>query len=525
VSTDEQTNGTAVEISTEQLEKTTAESQAEIKSGDILGKYVSDDEYRKAYDGMILIINEWEQIAHNSNDWKALRSRQAELRSQIKVLFLNKEDDKALNEKIDNIADVINQKQNEERSEKDKISTENYEIYKPKVDEASQRALDIEKFAEARDVLLKLQSELRNVHLKRSQKDELLNTLQETFFKLNEKQAAERENYEMECIDNYHQLKGIIEEACKFAEETTQFVEARQKLINLQQEIRGRKLKKDQRDELYKTIRDSFEILNKRQSADRETSDEEIKENYDKMKKIVDDAIEFSKNTEDYGDARARLIASQGEIKGIRLRREQRDELFAQIREVFTALNEKQSSERSEFEAETMKNYEMVNLKVNDLFELVLGVSDFKLIRETLMNLQAEIRLLKLKREHRTELFSKVREAFNIFDKKRGEFFTARKEDRMKKINMLRNNIVTKLERVEELKAKDSEAFNTANEAETKDEQLIANLSSRLKEKNDRIDELKVKLADIEKDAAKIEKEGENAEHHQEVISNSEEVN
>jgi hypothetical protein len=480
--------------------------ESETQSGELIRKYDSDEEYKNAYDGVFNAISAWCEQAKEGTDWKLLRNNQVELRGALKMLFLTKEDSKKLSDIIDEYAEVINQRQNSERMEKDKVFENNYNQYKEKVIFTTDKANQTTIFKEGRDLLIKLQDEIKPVQLKRSQRDEFFSLIQAAFLAINEKQANERENFEMECIENYHSLKKTIQNACEFARTSNRFTDARKKLIETQQDIKGRRLRREQRDELYQTIRVSFEELNQRQSADRSVNEEEITENYAKLTKTVSEAIEFASNTEEYSEARARLISAQNEIKALKLNRNQRDELYAKIRGVFTNMNETQSSERESYENEAEDNYAKLTEKVNSSFELVLGLTDFRLIRDNLLAIQGEVRLMRLKRGQRNELFSRLREAFNLFDKRRDEFFSGRREERKRKFVTLLDNMSAKISRLEELKAKDNDLL-TNLQNENGDEAQINAINERIKEKDAQIEDAKARLNEIQKDINDLDKQ------------------
>lgn len=494
--------------------------EPEAHSGELIKKYASEEDYKNAYDGIFKEISNWCEQAKEGTDWKLLRNNQVELRGALKMLFLVKEDTKKLNDIIDEHAEIINQRQNSERMEKDKIFENNYNQYKEKVIETCNKANETTIFKEGRDLLIKLQDEIKPVQLKRSQRDEFFSLIQAAFLAINEKQANERENFEMECIENYHSLKKTIENACDFAKNSNRFSDARKKLIETQQEIKGKRLRREQRDELYQIIRVSFEELNLRQSADRSVNEEEITENYTKLAKIVNEAIEYANNTEEYSEARARLISAQNEIKALKLNRNQRDELYALIREVFTKMNETQSSERESYENEAEGNYIKLTEKVNNSFELVLGLTDFRLIRENLLAIQGEVRLMRLKRGQRNELFSRLREAFNLFDKRRDEFFTGRREERKRKFVTVLDNMNAKISRLEELKAKDLDLL-TQLQNENCDEEQINAINDRIKEKDSQIAEAKSRLDEIQKEINDLDKQKDIPEEEREFEGNA----
>jgi chromosome segregation ATPase len=312
----------------------------------------------------------------------------------------------------------------------------------------------------------------------------------------------------MECIENYHNLKGKVDEAVEFAENTVNYGQARQKFINIQNDIKGKNLKRDQREELYQTIRDNFEALNSRQEKERDQYLSQCNDNYEKLRIVVDEAIEFAKTTDNYSDARQRLINAQGEIKGVKLTRDQRDKLYGDIREIFTKLNEQQSGEREEFEKEASENYEKLTKKINDAFELVHGVTDFRLIREVLIAIQGEVKILRLKRDQRNELFGRIREAFGIFDKKKDEFFSKRRSEKAGKLKNIKSNLTDKLNNLEKSLDSDKNAIseaennleNISDETKNEAEQKLSELKNVYDKKQSEMKEIKERIEDIDKE-------------------------
>lgn len=482
-------------------------------SGEILGKY-SEEEYTKIISDSKSEIDSWIEYAKDKSNFNELKSQAVELKEKIKAKFLKDEDNKNLNSKIDELITQLNEKQNEEREKADEIYNQNYDAIKDKALSIIEDSYKTENFKDARESLIALQNEIKEVKLRKSVRDDFQNKINDAFQDVIKRQSVERENYEMECIENYHNIKGKVEEAIEFSHKTNNFGQARQKFINIQNDIKGKNLKREQREELYQAIRDNFESLNTRQESEREQFISQCNDNYDKLQIVVNEAIEFAKTTENYSDARQRLINAQTEIKGIKLTREQRDKLYGDIRLVFNTLNEQQTGEREDFEKEAAENYDKVSRKINEAFELVHGVSDFRLIRETLIAVQGEVKILKFKREHRNELFARIREAFSIFDKKKDEFFNKRREEKTAKLNSLKDSLNEKLARFENLLKIDNDALSNfeaklseaAEELKEEFQNKINSIAAKITDKEKMVNEIKVRIDDIEKEIADVEK-------------------
>ena len=496
-------------MSTEQINNQNEQSVIP-QTGDNLSQYNSQEQYDEKLNVIKDEIKQNVAFANESNDWREIRNRLNISKDKLKGLFLKDEDNNELLDLINSTIEAVNKRQAEEVEKVEKESFDNYNNVIDQVRVAVEKSKDLKDFKQARETLLGAQDLFKNLRLRRSHKDELIKLINDAFDNLTARQIEERENYEMECIENYHSLKGLVEHAVEFSKTSPIYAKSREALIKAQNEIKGKKLKRDQREELFQVIRTAFEDVNKRQDEERSTFEGETSENYNKLKKIVDEAIAFAQSTEEFSAAREQLINAQNAIKGVKLKREQRDDLYAQIRVVFEDLNSKQSQDRTEYDKECNDNYTKLTQKVDDCFALVLGVTDFKLIRETMITVQSEVKIAKLRKDQRSELFARIREAFSQFDKKKDEFFSKRKDERKGKLGEIRANLVDKLERFKELLNKDQEQleiFKKKLEDANGDEAIVADYTNRINAMNTRIEEKSKNIEDTNKRLEDIDKE------------------
>jgi hypothetical protein len=502
-------------LNTDELNTQTIDQQPVPQTGDNISQYESDEKYNEAFDSIKSEIDTNVQFANENNDWREIRNRLNISKDKLKALFLKDDDNNSLLDLINSTIENVNNRQSEEQDKFDKESIDNYNSVIDKVKESVQSSIESTDFKQSRELLLNAQELFKNLKLKRSHRDELYKLINEAFDDLTRRQIEERENYEMECIENYHNLKSKVDSAIEFALKSEIFAKAREVLIKVQNDIKGMKLKREQRDELYQLIRSCFDDVNKRQDEDRKSFETDTEANYIKLKKIAEDAVAFAKNTEEFVVAREQLINAQNAIKGMKLKREQRDELYAVIRVVFDDLNGRQSQERADFDKECEDNFKRLTQKVDDSFALVHGITDFRMIRETLITVQSEVKISRLKKDQRTELFSRIREAFSIFDKKRNDFFDTRKDEKRKKLIDIKANLDEKLARLQDLLKRDEDSLlimkNRITEA-GEDEYLvndinqkINNIESRIKEKSETIEQTSQRLTDIDKELGEIE--------------------
>jgi hypothetical protein len=394
-------------------------------------------------------LNTMDEIKHE-------RKSMAELKEKLLSLFLISKTER------DEYVDIIQSKFEILKETSDKIKNEinakldeNLKIIEPKVHEVLKEAENPENFTEIRKKLIDIQNELKDFELHRDRKDDFFSLVQKAFESLNEKQDLEREKYEMEISENYLNIKPKVAEAIKFAVQTDNYNQAREKLIECQNELKKLKLKKDHLDELFGLIRIAFENVNQKQDTEREELKEKSVESYNEIKPIVTEAVSFADSTDDYESARKRLIETQKAIKEKVLTRSQRDELYGAVREVFNRLNEKQDSNRGEFLEECNNNFARLEVSVNEACAYIDFTNDLNDIREGLIAVQDEVKIVKLTRTQRNELFKRIRVGFGRFDEKRNEFIKSRKKHKKEQLEEKLESKVEKVEKIEDVSIKD----------------------------------------------------------------------
>lgn len=465
------------------------------------------EKQKEEYKNLETQINELSESISDEIDFRSTRKRIVALKEQVLSLFLIPIVEKDnLTNRLQEIFEKLSEKQNELKEEINKVFDDNLKEIEPKIEQVLNEVNELEIFKEARKKLTEIQNELKKIKLRQSDKDNFFSKIQESFDKINQKELSEREEYEMECSNNYLVLKPKIEQITKAVENSDKFNESRKKLIQLQNEIKETKLKKNNRDELFQIIRETFNNLNERQDKSRESFNKESEENYTKILPVVDQAIEFASNPSNFTTARQTLINVQKDLKSLVLSKSQRDELFGKIREVFNSLNEQQDENREEFEKEANSNFVRVEIKVNEALMNVEYSNDFRDIREGLLTVQDEVKIIKLKRNQRNELLAKIREGFEKFDKKRNEYNENKKEEKKNKLNSILDNLQLKITRLKESIDIDNSSINdlkskiesSADEDKIELDKSIQELESKLKEKNESLKSTDDRVKDIQ---------------------------
>lgn len=383
-----------------------------------------------------------------------------------------------------------------------------FDSYKKKIDNIQRIQPKWQNLRSARQKLLSLQKELNTPpeFIPRGVLENIQRMIADALSAITQSQIAERENYEMECSDNYLQLKSFFENIIQTLESSEDLTKSRQQLIDAQRIISTKTLKRSQQEELYQMIRSGFDILLTKQEKEKEKFNQEANQNYEKIAPLVENAINIANSTDSFKEAREVLTAAQNSVRDVLLTKEQRDELFGKLRVVFNEINKKNDEEREEFAKISEENFNQLREKIEQEAAKLSNNPHFKSIREDLLTIQSELRVMKLKLEHRNRLYTMLKDTFKVLDEKRAEYFE--KRDAAKKSgSSLIKNLEEKLSilnsTIESDKAELAELQDQLNnpEIENKDELIQKNeiLLSKINEKEKRIKETQSRLKGLGK--------------------------
>lgn len=446
-----------------------------------------------------------------TNDFKEAREFLLAAQNEFKEMNLSKEHREELVAQLNQAFEDLNQRFARQKESYEMECSENYLTLKKKIDETLDVIEKSKDTRRSRLVLINVQNEFKGLKLKKEQREEQYARIQNAFEELNKKQQLEQEEYEKECVENYIKLTELVESSIKFSEITTTYKDAREKLIEVQNTIKNLRLKKEQREELFQKIRDAFDSLSERQNVERDSYDKECNDNYNMLKANIEGAIVFAQNSTNFKQARETLISAQNAIKGMRLKKEQREELYAKIRETFNDINKKQSEEREQFEKETSENFAKLIKRIEQIETDIANTNEFRQIRENLIAIQNELRIVKLKKEQRDDLFSKIRIAFDNFDKKRNEYKESIKRQKAEKLNNLLFNLEDKIIRIEDSLSWDIKSleyqkqkleqlnFQDGEEEQMEEvKKIIASIEARIDDKQKSINDVKARILSIQ---------------------------
>lgn len=233
----------------------------------------------------------------------------------------------------------------------------NYSLIKSRVNEAKSFAGYTSDWKKGRDTLSKVKDELKRISpLSKDQKDELWGKINEGFNSLNQRQKADRDKYENECNTNYNTLNAKANQCVSMASVTTDWKKAREFFKSAQTDMKGKKLKKDQRQVIYEKFQKAFEILSNRQKAAWKLNDDKGKANYARLSSKVSEAANLGAYSTDFKSARQKIKAIKQEVFDTRpMNRDQKSDLINRISNALQKLNARANADYEQRQRERAK--------------------------------------------------------------------------------------------------------------------------------------------------------------------------
>ncbi|MCX6272885.1 MAG: hypothetical protein NTU44_17075 [Bacteroidetes bacterium] len=369
------------------------------------------------------------RIARTTTDLREAKDILIKAQAGFKEIKLRGEHREELFRNLQDEFARINEKMAEERGKFEQEAFFNYTELKLKVEEVVYRVEKETDWREAKKNLIEVQQAFKGLRLIKEQREELYNKVQKAFDAVNFRQQQESMTFQEESTTHFLHLKPLVEKALEFADKGSNFAEIRDYLIQIQGEFRGIKLEKEKREKLYGTLQEAFDILNRRveetRAKTREVADQNFEYYQQEIKEIADEAATATQ----FKELRERIRSLQTTLKDSLLLREQKDSLYASLQDSFSLINQRQDQERSTFETEAAANYKRLNKMVADGLQQAQESNEFRETREFLKKIQGEFKGIRMIREHREELYSRLQTAFATLRERTDTYFREKQKN------------------------------------------------------------------------------------------------
>jgi len=236
-------------------------------------------------------------------------------------------------------------------------------------------------------------------------------------------------NPDEESRQNYLTLKENLNLGLAQVPHAKDFRQAKGILIEIQNQFKGLKLRREDREELYTRLQHAFAEINAKIEDEKFEFEFEAAANYADLKAAVSKAISLASTSHEFRETWDYMIDLQTRIKAAKLLREQREELFLSLQDAFTTVKAWRNEERLAFEKEAHQNYLRLKVLVDKGLIQAEETHEYKDTREFLKKIQSEFKGIKMAHEQREELYARLQTAFDILGKRLDEFFRYKKKN------------------------------------------------------------------------------------------------
>lgn len=365
----------------------------------------------------------------SGKDRKQIKESLIRVQQEMKNLKFNRDEREELWNAIQSVFEQLHQAYEADQALFEHEAFQNYSRLKTLVENAvflSRKAPDVR---EAKAVLIEAQQEFKGLRMIKEQREELYQQIQREFDRVNGVLEQEKGRFQAEAEQNYTEIRQLVEEAVFKVRTDAPPAQIREFLIQVQNELKGKSLLKEHREEMFQKLQDAFSVLNMKISEEKEMVRLGAEHQYEELLKRAKSLLAEANTTTDFKTAREELRHVQTLLKESQVFKEQRDILYQMLQDVFQVLNQRQDEERSQFETEAAKNYTELARKVAEGLNQAHESSEYKETREFLKKIQAEFKGRKLIREQREELYSRLQSAFDVLNKRVDTFFREKKKN------------------------------------------------------------------------------------------------
>ncbi len=419
-----------------------------------------DNESLKNYNELKAKLDKTLSNVQNTSDLRQAKGFLIEMQNCFKGIRLTREDRDELYGKLQKAFAGINQKINDEIRDFENEAALNYFNLKTKVEEALFLANNSRDNNETWDFLIEVQSMFRGIKLKREHREILYAKLQEAFTIVKEMRNIEKSEYEKVVAENYTQVKSIVDDAVSFAFNNEDYRTSKDKLIHVQPVLRDAKLSREQKDELFAKLNEAFEYVNAGIEEQREQVQANSEQLHREFLNRADDLQMLAETTEEYKNVREQLKELQFDVREAGLLREHRDELNEKMQHAFNTLGSRQDQERNAFMKDAEENHKRLHRLVDKGLAQAKDSDKFKETREFLKSIQSEFKGIKMLKEEREELYSRLQSAFQILNQRIDEYFRTKRKNWVVRMQFKISEMFTEIELLKENILKDEDELS-----------------------------------------------------------------
>ena len=305
---------------------------------------------------------------------------------------------------------------------------------------------------------------------------------------------------------NYTTISPKVEAAYAQSKTDQNFNETRKDLIALQKEVIAIPLERWQKNELMDRLRTAFDHINTQQDTWRIQEDEKRNELTNALQKQYDVILPQATNST-FAEGFTLLKNLQDITNKTSVLREKRETFYTQLDAAFKTIKEKADTENE-------ANFEIATKQIVLAITTSQSVQQFKEARQILVTAQNDLKEIRLSKQQKDDLFTKLRTAFDALNAEQDAYFKQRNQQNRSQIEDALQNLQRVLARKKDgiqtlYQAKDNVAAKTLNiKVDKKSDGSVANMfTQRLTEITAKVTEAETDIAQLEKKIEKLQKE------------------
>ncbi len=385
----------------------------------------------------------------DTEDYKKAFAKIKALSEALKNTLIGGDQKKELFEKLNICYQSLEKKQAQTKEAFDKECENNYQLQLVKCQAIQQNLQENPNFKEIREQLKQVTAELRDLTLKKSNRNELYDLVHACYAEIDKRKDEAQEEYEKNCLANFEKLKTLAEAERENCKNTTDINQQRETLKKIQNESWESKLQKEQRNTLHELFNVLFELLNQRYEVLKEEIQKESESNFGSLQNQLNEIQTKADSPAQLKATHSRLKQMQKELQDARLTPKHKQEMWTFIDKAFKSVNAKMDEVFGEEKRMQEEHYAAFKPKLMAAAEASAKSENFKEQREILIKLQEEYKTLKLSKKMREELWRMFDDAFKDLSTRADAYFAQKRNERVEKEKGWRKNMEQKVVRLQ----------------------------------------------------------------------------
>ncbi len=293
--------------------------------------------------------------------------------------------------------------------------------------------LNSDNYKDKRSELIELQKELSKSDLTVDQRTELRQSVQELFDRIKLFQEEDQQAFEKEADENFAFLKSKLMDCLTFVESNPEDLDASWgKLLETQDAFRGRKMRAEEREYLYRGLQQLFDVVKKRKDDAAAALAEHSKKVFESLDEEVADLV-GNAETADIDELWSSLVETSERVRNSELVFSHRKRLLDSLQDGFVIAKLRKEERQRELINQSARNAELIGRKLQQAAKQLETNPDFKENWDLLIKIQQDFRELKFEKAAREELYAELQTLFETLkssqDQKQSDFEQAANEN------------------------------------------------------------------------------------------------